>query len=230
MSEQYRSITQNLANASTTGYKRKVTAFSLAMTTQMASRKSDGLSASKVVDHLGVDFTQGSMRQTGSPFDLALNGDGFFVIESTSGPVYTRSGSFRLSPQGQLVDLQGRTVAGESGPIIIPSGVSAQSVKIGDDGEVTANAQVIGKVKMVEFTDPNVLTPVGANCFEATAGAQPQPASDTRISQGFQESSNVSVVEELVGLITVSRLYEANLKNIQAQDERMKSLLSVASR
>lgn len=234
LTEQYATITQNIANASTAGYKRRANSFSQLLASQgggAATAPMAGLAqlpASKVVERSSVDFTQGGLHNTGQPFDLAINGTGFFVIETPEGPLYTRAGCFRMNSQGQLVDYSGRTVGGEGGPITIPANVASQDVKIGADGQVYAAGSVVGKVRIVDFADTSVLQPVGQNCFSAGM-ASPQESSAS-IAQGYQEASNVSMVEELVGLITVTRLYEANLKNVQVQDEKMKNLLGVAMR
>jgi flagellar basal-body rod protein FlgF len=223
LTDQYRTITQNLANANTTGYKRRMTAFQQTLASQMTSA-SGAVADPAVAGRTSIDFTQGAMARTESPLDMAIDGAGFFVLETPTGPLYTRHGSFGLNSSNQLVDRAGRLVGGESGPITIPPTVSLQHVSISSDGTVSAEGKALGKVKLVQFKDPSVLTPVGGNCYAAPSGAQQQPAKAS-LCQGYQEGSNVNIVEEMVGLITVSRLYEANLKNVHTQDERMKTLL-----
>lgn len=225
LTDQYRTITENLANANTTGYKRRVTAFQQALASSLATTAPGGAATiSNVTDRTSIDFTQGSMARTEAPLDLALDGSGLFVLETPTGPLYTRHGSFSLNSSNQLVDRAGRLVGGEGGPITIPTTVSLQNVSIDRDGTVAAEGKAIGKVKIVQFQDPTVLTPVGGNCYAAPKTAQQQPAT-AALHQGYQEGSNVNVVEEMVGLITVSRMYEANLKNVHAQDEQSKNLL-----
>lgn len=224
LSRYYLVITHNLANANTAGYKRRVESMRQSLTTQ-STTGTDG----KVVGQTFIDFRQGRLVRTGRAMDVALQGkSGFFVVETPEGPLYTRNGVFRLNAQRQLVDSNGRIVAGESGPIVIPGNVGANGVNISSDGQISANEQSIGKFRIVQFDKPDLLRPVGNNCFRAPTSAGIQPAEKFTVHQGFQEGSNVSVVEELVELITVARLYEANAKSIKAHDERMKSILQVA--
>jgi len=232
LGREYQAIAHNLANANTVGYKRRQSSFALVLAERLggASVVTDvsRLTGGSVQGSLQVDFAEGRMVRTSRPLDLALHGRGFFVVETPQGPLYTRNGVFRTNAQGQLVDASGRTVAGEGGPITIPTGVSSRSVNVATDGSISAGGNSIGKLRVVEFEDPTLLVPAGRNCFRAPAGTQPNPAAGTTVHQGFQEASNVNVVEELVGLITIGRLYEANLKAVTSQDERLKSLLQVA--
>jgi flagellar basal body rod protein FlgG len=225
----YEAIAHNLANVSTAGYKAIIFAFASSQapapgTAVAPVREQPGT----VVGSPVVDFSQGNLVRTERPLDLALNGKGFFVLETPQGPLYTRNGSFQTNAQGQLVDGAGRTVAGEGGPLMIPQGAAGQSLQVGSDGRLMAGRTEIGKLRLVEFTDPQVLTPAGQSAFQAPAGTAPAAATKTTVHQGYQEASNVSAVEELVGLITVSRLYEANAKAVQMQSEAGKTLMGVA--
>jgi len=229
LSQEYLAIGHNIANASTTGYKRRLTAFAEALR-QAAEYPGDAgaFSASGVASDLLVDYTQGAVDRTDRPLDLALQGAGFFVIETPDGPLYSRSGALHLNEQRQVVDTSGRTVAGQAGPIILPADASALDVHVSLEGEVSAGGRGIGKIRLVEFDDAALLEPIGGNCFRAPVGAAPKAANNTTVHQGCQEASNVNVVEELVGLIMVTRMYEANIKAVSAQDERMKHILDVA--
>ena len=223
LSDQFRAVTNNLANADTVGYKSRRTAFAQAL-----ARAGVDPAATEVVGSLSLDLTQGPLLQTGRPLDVALDGEGFFVLETPDGPLYTRNGAFRTNASNQLVDAAGNLVAGESGPIVIPPSASQEQVHVGRDGTIYADGQAIGKLRMVRFEDPSVLTPRSSGAFVADDGASPQTASPA-VQQGFREGSNVSVVEEMVKLITISRMYEANMKTLSAtQDERLRSLLDVA--
>jgi len=229
LSHQYRTIAHNLANVNTAGFKRSKEQFSQTLLGQMGSpgESTEAPATGVTYGRAVVDFTQGALVQTGRSLDLGMDGAGFFVVESPEGPRYTRNGCFRTNAQGQLVDFAGRTVAGESGPIIVPSSVSTQRVQVSTDGAVSINGQNIGRLQLVSFDDPKALEPLDGTGFRAPANVQPAAARPA-VHQGFQEASNVSAVEELVDLITVTRLYEANVKTITAQDERLKSLLQVA--
>jgi flagellar basal-body rod protein FlgF len=224
-----RTITNNLANANTPGFKRTRTTFRQFLdNASAAAAAGDGQTGRKITPEHSVDFTQGLPTHTGRNLDVALDGEGFFVVETPSGPLYTRCGKFRTNAEGQLVDPMGRMVGGDNGPITVPASVSSADVTIARDGQVSAARQPLGKLKIVQFTDPAQLTPVGAGCFQAKADAELKDAEKVSMQQGFYESSNVSVVEEMVGLLTVTRLYEANLKSINAQDDKNKQILQVA--
>ena len=221
LTQQYRVITHNLANANTAGFKRQIGSM---------SQSTDGTSAAgEIEDNVSVDFGPGRLVHTGRPMDFALDGDkGFFVLETPEGPLYTRNGVFRANAQGQMVDAAGRMVSGEGGPLVIPSSVGVNGINVAKDGSVSGSGQRIGKIKVVEFDDPTKLIPAGGVSFTAPEGVSPKPATNTAVYQRFQEGSNVVAVEELVDLITLSRLYEANFKAIGSQDDQMKSIIQVA--
>jgi len=217
----YRIITHNLANSNTAGFKRQIGSIS-----QPASGVS---STGESEDRLSVDFEQGRLIQTGRPMDFALEGKNtFFSIETPQGPLYTRNGVFRANPTGQMVDAAGRMVSGENGPLIIPPSVGTTGINVSKGGIVSGGGQTIGKIKVVEFEDAAKLIPAGGVSFRAPDGVSPEVATDATIYQGYQEASNVVAVEELVDLITLSRLYEANFKTLGSQDDRMKSIIQVA--
>jgi flagellar basal body rod protein FlgG len=239
LTREFHAIAHNLANVNTVGYKRLLTAFmggnapgaaegpGTATAVLGAGGTAPG-SASAVVGKTLIDMTQGTLAPTDRPLDLALHGPGFFVLETPQGDVYTRNGTFQVSATGQLVDSSGRTVAGASGPIIVPQGTSSQAVSVSNDGRVSVGDASIGQLRVVEFEKPEALLPAGQCGLKAPRGVDPTPATHTLVQQGFQETSNVSVVNELVGLITVSRLYEANVRSVQMRGERFKSIIQVA--
>jgi flagellar basal-body rod protein FlgG len=176
-----------------------------------------------------VDFSQGNFIETGRTLDVALCGKGFFVIETPQGPLYTRNGTFRLDENKQLVDLAGRIVAGQSGPVSIPDAVGLSQISVASDGTISGNDIAIGQLKLVDFGDnEQKLVPVGLNCYQAPVNVEPEDAEKLIVKQGFQEGSNVQMVEELVDMIMVSRLYEANMKLLSKSGETTKNLLDVA--
>ena len=176
------------------------------------------------------DFSQGSLIQTGRTLDFALLGKGFFVVETPEGPLYTRNGAFRTNENGQIVDSAGRTVAGEAGPITVPATVGLSELQVSADGRISAGGINIGKIKIVDFKDnESKLVPVGGNCFVMPdKDIQPASAENVVVKQGYQEASNVKIVDELVDMIMVTRLYEANMRYVSAQRETSSSLTSVA--
>ena len=126
------------------------------------------------------------------------------------------------------MDYAGNPVSGENGPITVPHTASAGSLNISATGEVTADGRKLGKLKIVEFKPATKLAPVGECYFRAPANADPEPSKKTVVHQESQEASNVSLVQELVELVKVTRMYEANAKTLTTQDEGGKSLLRVA--
>jgi flagellar basal body rod protein FlgG len=202
-------ITHNLANVSTVGFKRRCNAFSRSLESQAQD------------------------TQTYSPGVIDVEtvyGKGFFVIETPDGPLYTRNGMFQTNHNGQIVDSNGNMVAGETGAITIPAGVGPSQLTVSGDGSISADGIAIGKFRLVTFEEnEDQLVSVGSNCFQMpNPDVQPVAAQNVVVKQGYQEASNVKIVEELVDMIMVSRLYEANMKLISAQKEASSSILGVA--
>ncbi len=228
LTREFETIAHNLSNASTNGYKRRINSFSKALEAQGAvtmdetGYKEDG-------KYTTYDFTQGRMVETGRKLDFALTGKGFFVLETPNGPLYTRNGMFRVNADRQLVDAEGRMVAGESGPISIPADASLDELSFARDGSIAANGQAVGRFLLVDFgDDETLLTGVGLNCFAAPAAAKPLPSATVGVSQGFQEGSNVQLYEEMVDMMMVTRMYEANMRSSAVGKDTTKGLLNVA--
>jgi flagellar basal body rod protein FlgG len=177
-----------------------------------------------------LDFSQGNFTETDRALDFAINGKGFFIIETPNGPLYTRNGIFQTNQNGQIIDSQGRIVAGEGGPITIPSNVGISQVSVSSDGNVFAGSINIGKFQLVDFGGNEAkLVPAGDSCYRMPdANIQPITAENISVKQGCQELSNVKMIEELVDMIMVSRLYEANMKFIAARKEVASSITSAA--
>jgi flagellar basal body rod protein FlgG len=222
-------IANNVANANTTGFKRLSNAFSKVLDSQKGT--ADTYSPGTIDLKSGLDFSQGNMVQTGRSMDFALSGSGFFVVETQDGPLYTRNGVFSTNQNGQIVDEMGRTVEGESGPITLPSGASVSAIHVTSGGEITAGGASIGKFKVVDFkdSDESKLVSIGNNCFAMSDNnVRPTSATNVVVKQGFQESSNVKIVDEMVDMVMITRLYEANMRYVTAQKENANSLTSVA--
>lgn len=228
LTEQYQMVANNLANASTIGFKRSTCAFSQSLETQLSYGAEAGGAVGTIEEIPAIDFSQGILTRTGGALDLALSGEGFFVLETPEGELYTRNGAFRVNPQGQLVDASGRLVAGTGGPIVVPNTVGISQLRVATDGTVSAGGTSIGQLKLANFADSQALMPAGLGCLRPGESAEPVAPDSLSVQQGFQEASNVNVVEELVNLIKVTRLYEANLKLISKQDEGTDSILQVA--
>jgi flagellar basal body rod protein FlgG len=162
--------------------------------------------------------------------DFSLLGKGFFVVETPQGPLYTRNGAFTTNTNGQMVDSMGRTVSGEAGPITVPPTVGLSEIQVSPDGQLNAKGTSIGKLRVVDFQEnEGKLVSAGDNCFlMPDKNIQPAAAEKVVIKQGYQEASNVKIVDELVDMIMVTRLYEANMRYVSAQRENSSSLNSVA--
>ena len=219
LNRQFEVTAHNLANVSTAGYKRQRISFASVLAAEGEPQSGETVA---------MDFTQGSLIQTGRPLDVALEGKGFFVVETPQGRRYTRNGSLRLNGDGQLVDFMNRPVVGESGPITIPSSVSSQTIQIAADGAVYAGGRKLDTLRIMSFKDLTMLMPIGQGSFVPHPDAEAVMAPDVRVHQGYTEASNVNLIEELVGMITTTRLFEANLKAISTRDDYLQSILRVA--
>lgn len=228
LEQEFNAITHNLANVNTVGYKRIATSFSKSLEAQQ--KFASGADSSEADLNLRLDLSQGlSFIETGRSLDVALYGKGFFVVEAPGGPLYTRNGSFKANQNGQIVDSMGRIVAGEAGPITISGDTAVSQINISTDGTVSAAGQDLGKFRIVDFgEDEGKVTPAGGSCFNVPKDVEPSVAENVAMRQGYLESSNVKMVEELVSMIMVSRLYEANMKFVTVNKETSNSLMNVA--
>ena len=215
-------IAHNLANVSTVGYKRRCSAFSEALNGQ-ATTSAEG-SGQDELSQAAFDFSQGHLIQTDRVLDCALHGKGFFVVETPQGPLYTRHGVFETNQNGQIVDLSGRIVAGTAGPLVVPAGVGLSRVHVSQDVRVSADNAAIGQFSVVEFADnEDQLVPAGENSFRAPEDVDPADVENPVIKQGFREASNVRLIDELVNMIMVSRMYEANMRLVNVKKDATSS-------
>ncbi len=216
-------ITNNLANVSTSGFKKDFALFEGltpkvdALTHPIEEVLLVDATYGTLVD-IVTDFSAGDIQVTNEPLDIAIQGEGFFGVQSPNGVQYTRSGHFTLDAAGQVVTMQGYPVLGGSGPIILPSG----QVTIQSDGtlfvnEVGADPVEIDQIPIYVVSDPSTLEKVGGNLFTVTRGQAIQSL-EASLQQGALEGSNVNPVEEMVAMIDVMRLYEAAQKAIQTAD------------
>ncbi|MCK4913867.1 MAG: flagellar hook basal-body protein [Planctomycetes bacterium] len=228
LTQEFNIITHNLANVSTVGYKRRCNTFSKHLESQKAAQEVEPTNGFEL--NSTFDFSQGPMVETGRPLDFAISGNGFFVVETTEGELYTRNGMFQVNQNGQIVDTRGRIISGENGPITIPGSVGLAQLNVANDGTISAGGASMGKFRIVDFQDmQSELVAVGGSCFSRPQGSEePEPAESAVVKQGYQESSNVQMVEEMVDMIMVSRLYEANMRFISAGKDRTSSLMNVA--
>ncbi|MBQ0958533.1 flagellar basal-body rod protein FlgG [Ideonella sp. 4Y11] len=236
-------ISNNLANAATNGYKRSHAVFEDLMyqnlrqsgaasseQTQLPTGLQVGLGTRAVAS--ARDFSQGNVQQSSNNLDVAINGNGFLLVTLPDGGTgYTRDGALKLDAQGQIVNNSGYVV--QPG-ITIPA--NAQSVSISPSGQVSvtlpgqATPQVLGQFSMASFANPGGLEPRGQNLYTETAAsgtpnaAVPGTNGLGTLQQGYLETSNVNMVEELVTMIQTQRSYELNSKAISTSDQMLQRL------
>ncbi len=219
-------VANNIANADTTGYKTDKVA-SKSFSEELMKRVNDPgarlfkdspvgkMSLGVFVDDIYTDFSNGSLRQTNGPLDVAMSGQGFFCVMVDGQERYTRDGSFKLTPDGTLVTDDGGRVQGLNGDIILPYG----NVNIDETGRITVNGAYVDTLKTTDFTDTHTLRKAGTNYYTSTGGEQ--QAYGGQIMQGFLENSNVNSVREMVDLIAISRAYETNSRMVTVVDSTL---------
>ena len=226
-------VSQNLANADTLGYKTESVssqAFEKMLTikirdgSQAYHNQSIGkMSLGVKVGETFTDYSQGSLRNTGNTFDLALSGKGFFAVKYTNSNGdeqirYTRDGSFQITKEGYVVDTEGNRVQGVNGDIQVDP--AAKSISIGREGLITVDGENIDQVKVVDFEDYDYLVKHGDNTYTVVDGATEVEAG-AMVLQGYTEQSNVNVVSEMVDMITITRAYDANQRVMKSIDSML---------
>ncbi|HVN06380.1 MAG TPA: flagellar basal-body rod protein FlgF [Bryobacteraceae bacterium] len=196
-------LANNLANTETGGYKADREFYNLYVSSEAATADASPTSL-PVIQTAWTDFSQGVLRPTGNSLDLALSGKGFFAVSGPSGDLYTRNGSFHLTPQGTLVSTEGYAVRTVAGGNIQAQGSGA--LQISRDGTVTQDGQVLGRLAVADFAEAGALVKQGNSYFRSTA--DPQAASGVQVEQGKLESSNVGAAESAVRLVSVMRQFE----------------------
>jgi flagellar basal-body rod protein FlgF len=216
-------VANNIANLNTTGYKADGSLFEEFLST--AARGDQTGSRVSFVRDRGIwhDMSAGSVERTGNPLDVAVDGTGFLVVQTPRGDRYTRNGSMQINPTGQLVTSEGYPVMGDGGPITLQPG--DRQVSISRDGTISVREgtsktdSVRGKIKLVNFTDPQRLQKDGNGTFNPTRGAQPQPAATSSLIQGAIEKSNVRGVVEMSRMIEITRSYTQIASIMQQQSD-----------
>lgn len=217
-------IANNLANIDTTGFKKDDIFIRILENAVLDINKSGGDELSGLLITKYTSFEQGNLKQTGNPFDLALNGKGFFVIQTPNGLRYTRNGSFTIAEDGTIVNSNGHALIGSNGAIKFPDITKLENleIKITKNGEIYVGDRLIDKIRVVWFEDLSKLKKEESNYFFVDeSSGEVELAKEFEIFQGFLEGSNVNPIEEMVKMIEASRIYEANYKMVQHQDETL---------
>lgn len=229
-------VTNNMANADTTGFK-KVEVTSQSFANHLAVKIEDdtiGLNIRQPIGGttLGVkigetyyDMSQGSFRETGDQYNMALSGKGFFTISMTDKAGvehtrYTRDGDFTVTKDGFLVTKDGDYVLAEGGGRIQIPNASVVDISVNQLGEIYSGTNYVAKLQLVDFENYEGLSSYGENMYEAVGGAAMVEATAT-VEQGYLEQSNVNMVTEMVDMIAITRAYETNQKMVQTIDKAL---------
>lgn len=233
-------IANNLANVNTTGFKKDRQVFSEYLSAYERPQMTMNVprvpaSIESFYDMQGGDtayvnpagtytnFEQGSLRSTGSPLDIALDGKGFFEVLTPQGVRWTRNGGLQIDGEGRLVTRDGFPILkeGQNDPTQRIVRVSGGHITISQGGDIFDSGQTIGRLAVVDFEKPDDLQKVGNSLYQLKSNAvsQPQPDGEARVQQGFLESSNVNVVEEMTDMIAANRVFEATQHAIKAHDQ-----------
>jgi flagellar basal body rod protein FlgG len=215
-------IAENLAASSIPGFKKQELSFGAIEAGLMANSVNGTQPFTLPRAAVTTNFRPGEFRFTGVKTDVALEGRGFFAVQLPDGnTAYTRDGEFQINSTGQLVTKQGFPVLGDNGPMQVDLNISAP-LSISDSGQVTQGAEVRGTLRLVDFNDSKLLTPISRSYFLANhPDLRTEEAPDTTVRQGYLEAANTAAAEEMAHLIAAMRIYEANQRVIQAHDERM---------
>ena len=221
-------VAENLANSSIPGSRRQEISFS-----SVQAGLAAGLIGSPSVIPMAsssTNFRQGDLTPTDAPTDFAIDGPGFFEVRMPNGSLaYTRNGKLQADSQGQLRTQTGLVILGDNGPILVDRS-SLEPIKLSNTGELTQGGTTLGRPRLVEFNNPKWLTPVEGGSYVSTdPRLVANRARASQLHQGLIENSNVSPVTEMASLVTAMRMFEANQRVLQIQDERMgKTILELS--
>ncbi|QQR81100.1 MAG: flagellar basal-body rod protein FlgF [Deltaproteobacteria bacterium] len=205
-------ISHNISNANTSGFKEERIAFA-----ESENPDNTNLSlpaSSTTTPTIYLNFAQGDIVRTDNALDLAIEGKGFFEVQTSEGSAYTRNGSLVLDSEGFLITPAGQKVLGRSGPIRLDG---TGDVSISADGTVTQGTETKGNIKIVQFSDPSTLIPAGGNLYKPTGGATGSDVEHPSLLQGSLELSNVSILNNMVQMIDASRQFQAYQKVLNDQ-------------
>ncbi len=218
-------VANNIANASTIGYKREGAVFTEYVNAARGTIGNGNVRESLSMGRLGAHvshFESGELRRTGGTLDVAIDGEGFFMVDTPEGQRLTRAGHFMTDNQGTLINHEGLAVLDDAGgQIQIPQDVNI--LAIGGDGTLSADGVELGRLGIVTAL-PQDMFRQGNNLWEARAGVV--PVETPRIIQGFLEDSNVEPVAEIARMIEVQRYYDAGQKLMEIEDDRIKSVIT----
>lgn len=209
-------IANNIANAATTGYRQEGVMFSEYVRT-VPDQSSLSMTRAQVRN---TSMEQGALTQTNGSFDFAIEGDGFFMVETPAGERLTRAGGFSPNGSGDLVTMSGYRVLDSGGaPVFVPGG--AEAVSVAGDGTISAGGQPLGQIGLFQPIDPRSLIREDGVLFRTDDGVE--PAEGAQILQGFLESSNVNPILQIARMIEIQRAYEMGQSFLEAEDQRIRN-------
>jgi flagellar basal-body rod protein FlgF len=223
-------IANNLANINSTGFKKDKLFVQILKDSAASQATGDGdLDGAKI--ERAVDFSDGVLNQTGNPLDLAIQGRGFFVVDTPLGLRYTRNGNFKLAADGTVTTAEGFAVMGMGGKIQVPQKEKLQQgvITVSETGEIVIDKDIVAKLRIVDFDNLGTLRKDHQSFF-ATSGTEHiiEGASMTpSVKQGFLEGSNVDGIEEMIAMIELTRGFEADQKMITSQDATLDRAMEV---
>ena len=224
LQREMQALANNIANLSTTGFRREGVLFSEFVQRLEGEESSLSMAAANARQTFLV---QGAMSQTGGALDLAIEGDGFFLIETPQGERITRAGHFQVNAEGEMVTPDGHRVLDDGGaPIFVP--VEAGNVAVSRDGTVSVDGAPLAQIALVRPEDPSELRRATGVLLVPTG--ELVPAEETVIHQGFLEESNVNPISEMARLIAVQRAYELGQSFLEREDERIRNVVQTLSR
>lgn len=211
-------VANNIANAATTGFRQESLVFS-----EHVSKVENGSSLSMATANVRqTSMLQGALTRTGGNFDMAIEGAGFFLIDTPAGERLTRAGSFSPNAEGDLVTNDGyRVLDAGSAPIFIPP--DAVDLNVSADGTISTQGRPIGQIGLFEPINPTTMMREDGVMFRADEGIEPAP--NGRILQGFLEGANVDPISQIARMIEVQRAYEMGQSFLQAEDERVRTAM-----
>lgn len=208
-------VANNIANAATNGFRQEGVVFS----EYVQSIEGGGSLSMGNGNVRQTSYSQGALNQTGGTFDFAIEGDGFFLIETPQGERLTRAGSFSPNGEGDLVTFDGHLVLDAGGaPIFIPPDV--KTIGVGSDGTISADGNLLGQIAVVQPNDFSTMKRENGVMFRADDGFE--PSETARVLQGFVETSNVDPISQLARMIEVQRAYEMGQSFLDSEDERVR--------
>ncbi len=209
-------IASNLANVTTTGFKKDRISFAAILRGANQTAEAQGINYSRI-RKIGTEFSQGGMQPTGRPLDVAIDGEGFFKVQKDNETFYTRAGHLMIDENGMVKTDEGLNVLGTANEPLQLNITEGKDIVIGEGGNISVNGTLAdGKIQIFAIDDQNKLIKAGNSLYKLGEGSADQPLNTGRMVQGNLETSNVNMMEEMTAMITTQRNFEAHSKVIES--------------